>query len=81
MDYKIVPYPSIETLNVKSTKSWFENDKYYIEEKIDGSQLSILIDSNGNLTFYNKNKIARMNSAFEKAITMLSFKYNHNNCC
>lgn len=74
-------YPSIETLNIKSTRSWSEDDnyKYYIEEKIDGSQLSIVLDNDGKLTFYNKNKRAGMNNAFEKAITMLSFKYDNKN--
>lgn len=75
MKRKIEAYPSIVTLDVKSTRDWSENHQYYIEEKIDGSQLSIMIND-GILSFYNKNKIAGMNNAFEKAITMLSFKYN-----
>jgi len=77
----IISYPSIDTLNVKSTRSWLddENYKYYIEEKIDGSQLSIVVDNEGKLSFYNKNKRAGMNNAFEKAITMLSFKYDNKN--
>lgn len=81
MDRSIEAYPSISTLDVKSTRSWLDDDnyKYYIEEKIDGSQLSIVIDKTGNLLFYNKNKIAQMNSSFEKSITMLTFKYNNKN--
>jgi hypothetical protein len=74
-------YPSIDTLSVKSTRNWLENEnyKYYIEEKIDGSQLSIVIDNDGKLSFYNKNKRAGMNNSFEKAITMLNFKYDNKN--
>ena len=74
-------YPSIATLNIKSTRSWLEGDnyKYYIEEKIDGSQLSIIVDNDGKLSFYNKNKRAGTNNSFEKAITMLSFKYDGKN--
>ena len=74
-------YPSIVTLDVKSTRDWSDNEnyKYYIEEKIDGSQLSIMVNVDGSLSFYNKNKTAGMNNAFEKAITMLTFKYNNKN--
>ena len=117
MAVKIDAYPSINTLDIKSTKSWQENYNYYIEEKIDGSQFSVVscsmsartlyraerarVDSSalynvradiehdttlsqlsiiiedGVLLFYNKHKRAGMNNSFEKAITMLSFKYNH----
>lgn len=77
---KLEAYPSINTLDVKSTRSWKEDNnwQYYIEEKIDGSQLSILIE-NDKLSFYNKNKVAGMNNAFEKAITMLRFNYDGKN--
>ena len=71
---KMNVYPSIATLDVKSTRDWSENYQYYIEEKIDGSQLSIVI-VDGKLSFYNKHSRANMNNAFEKAITMLTFKY------
>ena len=78
---KIVPYPSINTLDINSSRVWNEGDnyKYYIEEKIDGSQLSILIN-NDKLEFYNKNKIIpENNSVFTKAISMLKYKYDDKN--
>ncbi len=75
---KINAYPSIATLDVKSTRNWSENYNYYIEEKIDGSQLSIVVQ-NDKLSFYNKHSRAGMNNSFEKAITMLTFKYDQKN--
>lgn len=82
----IVAYPSIETINLDSKKIWkgtndddFDNHKFYFEEKVDGSQLSIRID-NGQLTFYNKHKLANHSSlAFSKSITMLICKYQNKN--
>lgn len=79
---KITPYPSIEHFDVKSNSNrvWHsdkedekDNYKYYIEEKIDGSQLSILIDGSDNqIKFYNKNKqIDPNNNAFSKAVMIL----------
>ena len=81
----MIPFPSIDTLKQSSLKTWnstseleTNNYKYYIEEKIDGSQLSILVDNNTNLTFYNKYKqVYDTNEAFRKAITMLNLKYNN----
>lgn len=76
---KIIPYPSIQTLDINSSRNWTEytNYKYYIEEKIDGSQLSMLVNVNNKLEFYNKQKIAtENNSAFAKAIIMLKFTYD-----
>lgn len=77
---KINPYPSINTLEINSKRDWSEGDNYkwYVEEKIDGSQLSIIIDDNDKLTFYNKKSIAGSNNqAFEKSTTMLRFKYEN----
>lgn len=83
---KIIPYPSIETINVDSKRSYKgihddeqENYKFYFEEKIDGSQLSILVN-NDKLEFYNKHKpINDTNSVFQKAIIMLKCKYQDKN--
>ncbi len=78
----MIPFPSIETIKLNGKRPWTEGDnyKYYIEEKVDGSQLSLLIDESGNINFYNKNKtVSKNNSAFEKAILMLSYKYNGKN--
>lgn len=36
-------YPSINTIDCTSTRSWRDNYDYYIEEKIDGSQLSMIL--------------------------------------
>lgn len=73
---KFTPYPSINTLDLTSNRSWTEDDnyKYYIEEKIDGSQISIHVEY--QLLFYNKNKLIHNNSAFEKTINMLRFQQN-----
>ena len=83
----IVPYPSIETLKLKTSKEWINtssgvtttgsvnNYKYYIEEKIDGSQMSFL-SREGRIDFYNKrnriDRIDRNNGVFCKAMMMLS---------
>lgn len=75
------PYPSITALKEKNKRSWFSkkigeenNHKWYIEEKIDGSQLSVFLDENEHkLKFYNKNtEVCPTNYAFSKAISMLS---------
>lgn len=69
---KVVPYPSIETLKFKSSKDWIKNYRYYIEEKIDGSQMSFL-SRDGEIAFYNKrNRIEKDNGVFYRAIMMLS---------
>ena len=77
---KIIPYPSIQTLDTNSTRSWSDgnNYQYYFEEKIDGSQLSMMIESDNKIGFYNKNKPAsENNSAFTKSILMLRYKYTN----
>ncbi len=83
---KIVPYPSIDHLKIDSKKNWKgtnddekNNHKFYFEEKIDGSQLSILINNN-KLEFYNKQKLINpTNSVFQKSIIMLNCKYENKN--
>ncbi len=78
----MIPFPSIETIKINSKRLWNEGDnyKYYIEEKIDGSQLSMFINDNDHISFYNKNKtVSENNSAFMKAITMLRYKYDGKN--
>lgn len=76
----MIPFPSIETIKMNGKRPWHEGDnyKYYIEEKVDGSQLSLFIE-NDNINFYNKNKLVAKNAAFEKAISMLSYKYDGKN--
>jgi hypothetical protein len=76
----VVKYPSIEHVNITSSRDWQGtteeealNHEYYIEEKIDGSQLSFaLAQDNTALQFYNKGKaIAPTNKTFYKATAML----------
>lgn len=79
---QIIAYPSLETLNINGTRSWSDdnNYKYYIEEKIDGSQLSILCEENGSISFYNKNKLLNENNpTFMKSICMLKYTFNNQN--
>jgi hypothetical protein len=77
-----VPYPSIETVESIKNRKWDKeenNYKFYIEEKIDGSQLSFLLNE-GKLVFYNKsNKIKEGTNIFDKALTMLRFAFNDKN--
>lgn len=76
---KIISYPSIQTIDLNNARSWKDHDnyKYYIEEKIDGSQLSIMTNQ-GKLVFYNKNKIAgENNAAFTNSVSMLRFKFEN----
>jgi len=76
---KIVPYPSIESININSKKCWKDNYQFYFEEKIDGSQLSMFLNNN-QLEFYNKNKLLKNNNqVFQKAITMLLCKFQDKN--
>lgn len=76
---KIIPYPSIDHIKLDSKKSWKENYRFYIEEKIDGSQLSVMIFDN-NLTFWNKNKqVNPANQVFQKAVTVLTCKFENKN--
>jgi hypothetical protein len=77
---KIVPYPSIQTIDLNSTRSWVDgnNYKYYIEEKIDGSQLSMILEDSGTLSFYNKSSLAgEGNTSFTKSISMLKFMFEN----
>ena len=66
----MIPFPSIETIKMNGKRPWHEGDnyKYYIEEKVDGSQLSLFIE-NGNISFYNKNnwlpKMLRLKRRFQ----------------
>jgi hypothetical protein len=75
-----VPYPSIDTINSIKNRRWNDeenNHKFYIEEKIDGSQLTFLLNENNSLDFYNKNtKIKDNSNVFYKAICMLRHKYD-----
>lgn len=79
-----ISYPSIKTLNANSERIWhrkksekeINNFKYYIEEKIDGSQMSLYIDD-GKINFYNKkHKIDNGSNYFAKAISILTYKYD-----
>lgn len=77
---KLVPYPSIETVDSISNRNWKDSYNFYIEEKIDGSQLTFLLNENGTLDFYNKNtKIKPGSNTFEKALTMLKFAFDNKN--
>lgn len=79
---QIISYPPIQTLNLNSNRIWTENDnyKYYIEEKIDGSQLSIILEENNKLCFYNKRTpISETNSTFMKSVSMLKYNYDGKN--
>lgn len=71
---KMIGYPSIPALNPNSGKDWLYNDNYkwYIEEKLDGSQLSFMLNDDGELNFYCRNRPAgKNNSVFSKSIDML----------
>jgi hypothetical protein len=69
-------YPSISSVDAK-TKNWEsevpENNDWYIQEKVDGSQLSFRLDaSNGEIIFKCKTSVAGpKNSSFVKSMTML----------
>jgi hypothetical protein len=79
---QIIPYPAIETINLNSTRSWTDNDnyRYYIEEKIDGSQFSMILNDNNTLSFYNKKSlINNTNTTFMKTISMLKFNFENKN--
>lgn len=72
---QIIAYPPIETLNINSKRNWTLNYKYYIEEKIDGSQLSV-IETDGILFFYNKRTLVdETNQVFMKSICMLRHNF------
>lgn len=69
------PYPSISHVTLGSNRSWVDNYQWYIEEKIDGSQLSFFVDANNVIHFYNKSShVSLSNSTFEKSTTMLRQK-------
>lgn len=79
-------YPSIDNLSLTSTRVWGDeehpsNANWYIQEKIDGSQLTIIVNPEYNeadsksqpLLFYNKGGlISYTNKVFLKAINMLT---------
>ena len=80
----MIGYPSIPTINTSvdkktgsfsSGRDWTynENYKWYIEEKLDGSQLSFTLNNKGDeIEFYCRNKrVDKNNSTFSKATTML----------
>ena len=83
-----VKYPSIDNVNLNSTRSWKgtgaeeNNHRWYIEEKVDGSQMSFVVsaEEEPTVTFYNKGSpINPTNKVFVKAInmiTMLASKLN-----
>ena len=66
-------YPSINIVNPDSERDWSgQNSEWYIQEKIDGSQLTFCFVDN-KLEFFNKGKIVKNgNKYFNKAIIMLS---------
>jgi hypothetical protein len=76
MSYK---YPSIDHINFESNRKWNsdsdeekDNYRYYIQEKIDGSQITFMKENN-KLIFFNKGKkITDDNKVFRKAIIMLN---------
>src|SRR5579872_1324786 len=81
----ITPYPSITPIDPEHRRIWSctgENEKdnyrYYIEEKIDGSQMSILVTSDGRIQFYNKNKLIDLESSvFRKDCMMLIYNFDN----
>lgn len=66
-------YPKISVLDLDSKRQWNEvNKDWYIQEKVDGSQLSVSINKDGSLTFWNKNKaISDQAKVFAKACSMI----------
>lgn len=78
---KNVKYPSIDSLNPNSNRSWEENPGWYIQEKIDGSQMSFCLNPLFSplvenkelpLMFFNKGtSIKPENQVFVKAINLL----------
>ena len=75
-----VKYPSIGDVKVNSSRSWKgdvsgeeNNHRWYIEEKVDGSQLSFVVSEELTVTFYNKGStINPTNKVFLKTINMIT---------
>lgn len=65
-------YPSINYYPKNSTRDWSTNPNWYIQEKMDGSQMTFYL-SNNTMIFKCKNKEVDINSScFNKAISLLS---------
>ena len=85
MARNIIKYPSIEHVNLNSTRVWkgedpetANNHRFYLEEKVDGSQLSFCVETSNDeqqiptVEFFNKGKqIQKSNKTFYKAIAMV----------
>lgn len=75
-----VKYPSIDNVKLNSSRSWKgdspgeeNNHRWYIEEKVDGSQLSFVVSDEDQPTFYNKGStINPTNKVFVKTINMIT---------
>lgn len=81
MSDKIKGYPSINHLELNTEFNWsLKNPNWYIEEKIDGSQLTMIYNKEEDkIVFYNKKRLLNINSKFfEKSISMLSTLKNLN---
>ena len=73
-----VPFPSIGRLTTK--QQWNNVHEWFIEEKIDGSQLTMDVNSDNTLSFYNKNKLVyELGNPFAKAVAMLRYKFDNKN--
>jgi len=71
MQSKIIKYyPSIETLEKKNLVA-HSNDKYYIEEKIDGSQLGFMLNNNELCIFNRKKVLTEPSGIYDKQLLML----------
>jgi len=72
------PFPSIA--HVSKHSEWEineENHKFYIQEKVDGSQLTVVV-IDGILCFFNKNsQVYKSNKVFGKTINMLQEYFSH----
>ena len=69
------PFPSMSVVTAKCAKllKTAQNYQWFIQEKIDGSQLSFLIDPTNTIQFFNKQKnLSLTNKTFERSFTMLS---------
>jgi len=71
-------YPSIEELNLESKRTWIGTNKHwFLQEKVDGSQLSFQTTMNEEghieINFWNKrNMVKKSNSVFYKTIAMIT---------
>jgi len=79
-------------IDLSSTRTWIGDNKYwFLQEKIDGSQLSFSVSPQHELTFYNKHTTLKDDpSFFRKSISMLneikevfspSFRYHGESVC